>query len=382
MKLKIFSRDFFSCCIVLLFITCFSISLSSPISVYGIQIFFLFIVSTVMLLISRMSWDINSLLIYVLIVFFIISVSAIQSINLEYQEILWLQVLRVIFWISMCFIAYPYLKNLEVNIIEASLKTLIVFLSSAVYIQFVGYYAFNTVIDFSVLTGGNASRILFSTFRPSGLTAEPAIHSGIMIGLLVLLFIKNKSSSLFIIVGIVSIFLTMSIYGILSAMFFLVIFFFRRKSIKLLILLFPFLVIAFSLSAPILFERYELYNSGQDESNMTKVDSFNNMLNKSHLLYLGYGMTGKSDSAPKFYEGLYDVTAFGSPIIIFGIPLGLLLVSILILFIVKLPFTLQEKILVVLAFTKLSAPTFPFFNVFILMLVLFSHKRRLDKLCN
>lgn len=377
MKLKIFNGNFFSCCFVLLFITCFSISLSSPVSVYGIQIFLLFIVSTIMLLISRVSWNINSLLMYILIIFFIVLVSAIQSIYLEYQEILWLQVLRVIFWISMCFIAYPYLKNIDANIIETSLKIIIVFLSLAVYIQFIGYYAFNTVIDFSVLTGGNASRILFSTFRPSGLTAEPAIHSGIMIGLLVLLFIKNKSSSLFTIIGIVSIFLTMSIYGILSAMFFLSIYFFRRKSINLLILLLPFLVVALSLSTPILFERYELYNSGQDESNMTKFDSFNNMLNKSHLLYLGYGMTGKSDSAPKFYEGLYDVTAFGSPIIIFGIPLGFLLVSLFILFIVKLKFTLQEKLLIVLAFAKLSAPTFPFFNVFILMLVLFSQKRRL-----
>ncbi len=377
MKLKIFNGNFFSCCFVLLFITCFSISLSSPVSVYGIQIFLLFIVTTIMLLISRVSWNINSLLMYILIIFFIVLVSAIQSIYLEYQEILWLQVLRVIFWISMCFIAYPYLKNIDANIIETSLKIIIVFLSLAVYIQFIGYYAFNTVIDFSVLTGGNASRILFSTFRPSGLTAEPAIHSGIMIGLLVLLFIKNKSSSLFTIVGIVSIFLTMSIYGILSAMFFLSIYFFRRKSINLLIILLPFLVVALSLSTPILFERYELYNSGQDESNMTKFDSFNNMLNKSHLLYLGYGMTGKSDSAPKFYEGLYDVTAFGSPIIIFGIPFGFLLVSLFVLFIVKLNFTLQEKLLIVLAFAKLSAPTFPFFNVFILMLVLFSQKRRL-----
>ncbi len=362
--------------IVSLFIFCFSLNLNSKLSVYGVQIFLLFALSVIMFYRSRFSVKISSIISFLAIAIFIIFITSIQSTYLNHQELLWLQVSRVIFWIMMCFISYPFLIKVHLQDVEKSLKIVIALFAISIFIQFLSFYIFNKAIDFSLLTGGEPSRMYGALFRPSGLTSEPAIYSGIMIGLLTLLYIINNLSWRYIFTGIASILLTMSVYGILSS--FLFIFIVYLLNFKMSRLLVGGIIIGITIlsTMPILIERYESYQSGQDHSNMTKVESFNNLLSNPNLTYLGYGFTGKSESAPSYYEGLYDVTAFGSPLILFGVPIGVLIVTGLCFFIWWIPFSFKEKMLVILSLSKLSSPTFLFFNLFLLLLLVISYQRR------
>ncbi|HCR4010476.1 TPA: hypothetical protein OOF29_003449, partial [Morganella morganii] len=185
----------------------------------------------------------------------------------------------------------------------------------AVFIQFIAYQAFNYIIDYSLLLGSSTpSRIVFNVFRSSGITAEPAIHSGIMIGLISLHFILLQRISLTTIIALISIFITFSIAGIVMALFYIIVVFSIKLNLKKISIGIITLSIAIAFSYPYLTDRYTKFVNNQDGSNNTKIETIKNMVTKHEILIGGYGLTGKSITAPPFYEGLYDMTFWGTSI--------------------------------------------------------------------
>ncbi|MEY0515709.1 hypothetical protein AB7315_20195 [Providencia manganoxydans] len=353
----------------------FSIILPSPIVIYGTQLVFLGFISIFIFLVHN-SASLKGLTITLLLVSFIFVWTAIQSKFLLHQELIWLQTIRVCFWILCVYFIYTKISKFSTNVYIKSMKIVIFILSLSVIIQFLSHYLFNINIDYSRMLGGVDSRTSYSngTFRPSGLTAEPSIISGIIVSLLTVYYLIKPKLDFYYFLGATSCFLTLSTLGIILISSFLIIVLFKRNNLLVFMLfLFPLLLI----SIPEISARYDAFQSGLDSSNNIKFEIIKNLLSSEHLLYLGYGLTGKSISAPSFYEALYDLTIFGSFFIIFGIPIGILLTVGFLAFLIYLNFSLKEKTLILLCFIKISSPTFIFFNLFIILIVIISKKTHL-----
>ncbi|MGL5396627.1 hypothetical protein [Aeromonas sp. R2-3] len=347
----------FSCCI----------ELSAPIIVYGLQIIFLFFISCWLLLTKKISRFNNKDFLFLFFILFVLTLFTLfQQSYLKYQELLAMQYVRVVFWVVYGWIVFLYLRTQSLSSISTALKYVILTMSISVLIQVVAYYFIGeNVIDYSLLLGGVPSRILFEVFRPSGLTTEPAIYSGIMMGLLSIYYCILKRIDSVILAGGGSIFLTQSIAGIIMvSLYFLVIIFSKPTIMKFS---FVFVALCFVLMAvyPLFEARYERLITGDDSSNSTKIETFKNMLSIDQIMYSGYGLVGKSESAPSYYEGLYDVTLWGAMIVIFGIPVGILFDVAIFLFFMKMPVDFTIKILLLISLIKLTSPMFLFFNVFV-----------------
>ncbi|HBN5912526.1 hypothetical protein ACMFGU_00730 [Morganella morganii] len=250
----------------------------------------------------------------------------------------------------------------------------------AVFIQFIAYQAFNYIIDYSLLLGSSTpSRIVFNVFRSSGITAEPAIHSGIMIGLISLHFILLQRISLTTIIALISIFITFSIAGIVMALFYIIVVFSIKLNLKKISIGIITLSIAIAFSYPYLTDRYTKFVNNQDGSNNTKIETIKNMVTKHEILIGGYGLTGKSITAPPFYEGLYDMTFWGTSIVIFGLPMGLLIDILGLITISRLRFKLRDKALIIISLLKITAPTFMFFNIFIVLIFAINYQYKNEK---
>ena len=89
----------------------------------------------------------------------------------------------------------------------------------------------------------------------------------------------------------------------------------------------------------------------------------------------GLGFSGKDDISPVFFEALYDLTYFLTPIVYFGIYIGGFIIIFSLGLLIKANFIFSEKILITLSLIKLSGPTFMFFNLFILILFIINKKR-------
>lgn len=359
--------------LLFLFILCFCIILPAPIITYGTQLILLALI-VILMIINSNKINIKSFIYIFIISFFILTLTYIQSIYLKHQQILWLQSIRVCFWISCCIIAYSELMKYHPTVIKKCIEKLVFIISIFIIFQYISYYIFNIVIDYSTLLGGSKSRILYNNiFRPSGLTAEPSITSGILISLLSIYYIFNKKFNIIYLVGIISCFLSSSTIGIILASVFFIIAFTSKKNLFLILLITPLISIVL---IPEIIIRYEKLINGFDSSNNIKIDVITNFINTEEIFYLGYGFIGKSESAPRFYEALYDLTIFGNSFIIFGFPIGIIVFLLLCLFIGTLNFSLKEKSLILLSMMKISSPTFPFFNIFVLLLIIVSKMRK------
>ncbi|EFB70735.1 hypothetical protein PROVRUST_08216 [Providencia rustigianii DSM 4541] len=350
----------------------FSIILPSPIITYGTQLVFLGFISTFIYL-SNNSVKIRSLIVTLSLISFILVWTSIQSFFLLHQELIWLQTMRVCFWIICSYFIFEKISRFNNDTYIKSIRIVILILSLSVIIQFSSYYLLSFNIDYSEMLGGINSRTSYSNgaFRPSGLTAEPSIISGIIVSLLTIYYLIKPKLDVYYFIGAISCFLTLSTLGIILISLYLTIILFKKNNLPIFILfLCPLLLI----SIPEILERYDIFQSGLDSSNNIKFEIIKNLLSSEHLLYFGYGLTGKSISAPLFYEALYDLTIFGSFFVIFGVPIGILLVITFLIFLAHINFNFKEKSLILLCFMKISSPTFIFFNLFIILIIIISQK--------
>ncbi|AVA38543.1 hypothetical protein C3Z14_00295 [Proteus mirabilis] len=359
--------------LIFLFIISFSITLSAPIITYGTQIFLLLPLVFFILIVNG-GFKLNKLFYIIFLGLFIFTITYIQSTYLLYKEILWLQTVRIYFWIACCIIVYDSIIKLPISIIQNCIEKIILIFSISVILQSVIYYLFNFVIDYSIFLGGTDSRMSYNNmFRPSGLTSEPAITSGIIISLLSLYYLFYKKLNIIYIIALIACFLSLSTIGIILASIFFIIAFSSNRNILLYLMLIPLIV--FILAQELTY-RYSNFVNGLDNSNNIKLEVAKTFFDSKEIFWGGFGFIGKSASAPNFYEALYDSTFLGNTFIIFGIPIGIIILILFVLFVFKLNLSLKEKSLIFLSLLKTSSPTFSFFNVFILLLIVISKKRK------
>lgn len=297
---------------------------------------------------------------------------------LEFKGIFWLNTIRTMYWISIFSLYYPFLSNQSLSLLEIVIKYVILICAFSVILQFISFYIFHYQIDFSILLGGEGVRSYYSGdssiyYRPTGLTSEPAIHSGIMFGLLTLYYCLNKSDKWTIFIGLASILLSFSTLGaILSFAFIFIIY---NKGVKGFIFTLVLLTIVALFIQDSLISRYEYFISGDDGSNNVKLEVLEYLFSNFNYYTTGLGFSGKDSVAPVFFEALYDLTYFLTPIVYFGVYIGSLIIIISIIILCRSRFSFSEKILVLFSLIKLPGPTFMFFNLFIVMLFVINKKR-------
>lgn len=103
--------------LIFLFIISFSITLSAPIITYGTQIFLLLPLVFFILIVNG-GFKLNKLFYIIFLGLFIFTITYIQSTYLLYKEILWLQTVRIYFWIACCIIVYDSIIKLPISIIQ------------------------------------------------------------------------------------------------------------------------------------------------------------------------------------------------------------------------------------------------------------------------
>ncbi|TNH06488.1 hypothetical protein FHQ25_12335, partial [Testudinibacter sp. TR-2022] len=158
--------DYFLFISILLFST---IDLPSPIITYGSQLIgFLFLVVCVFFVYPRLS--LKSVVLCFFVLSFLTIISLIQYSFLTYTSIFWYNFMRVSFWIMLLIILYNYIKHVSIFFINKSICILAV--------QLISVYAFDYIIDFSILIGGDEVRSFSSGFfpyRPTAVFSEPSI---------------------------------------------------------------------------------------------------------------------------------------------------------------------------------------------------------------
>lgn len=342
-----------------------SIDLPSTVIVYGAQIgviSFLFLT----ILFRRGVVSTKYLLVSLSLSLFMIFITYIQAGYSPHNELIWKFCFRIVFWLIVFSQIYPYITELRTDIVTSCLSTWIYIYSLFLYVQFLAFYLFHIEIDYSILSGGEPSRMWnVLGLRPSGLTGEPSIYSGIMISMLALMFILNKKKITVIYFGLGSVFLTLSTLGVLLGVLFFILINLRKISFKKIVLVSFIGIITSGVLSSALLARYERFESGADVSNNVKFDIVDTMLSHSDIGLLGYGLVGKSESAPDYYTALYDLTLFGNLIVIFGIPLGIIISIVVVVCILRCKLQFYEKCLFILTLLKITIPNFIFFYVFI-----------------
>lgn len=360
--------------ILALLLVLFSIiEINAPITTYGIQLGGLFFLLVIRFLLD---WKlkITRMALVIFISAFLIIMTYLQSTYLEYAGILWLNSIRVIFWVSVAILFYDYFLKIKLSTLSRIIGGLILLSALTVILQLVANYILRTPIDLSIMLGGQGVRFVFDlggiSYRPTGLTSEPAIHSGITFALIVLKTLIDKKSNHIILLGLLSICLTLSTLGILLAIGYIVLMYTRRISHILLGIVFLSILIIF-LSEQLLF-RYESFIEGNDGSNSVKVMVFEEFISNAWIKTLGFGFVGMDGTSPTFYEALYDMTLFFNLFIYFGIYIGIvLLIYVLYLIFISCKFSFRYKLLIVLALVKISGPTIMFFSFLLCYSVLF-----------
>lgn len=351
----------------ILFAFC-TIDLPSPIIVYGTQIIGITILSFVCMLRARVI-AINGILLWMLFAILFTSITYIQTTYIAHAELIWNFYGRIVFWFLIFIILKPYIEKINITKLSRVLNLWILIYSCLLFLQFIAYYAMNITIDYSILLQGEPSRIFNDVgLRASGLASEPSIYSGIMISLLSLSYIINKKTTGYSYLGLISIFLTFSTLGVILGVLYLIITMFHKLTLsKIVVMIAGFSCILIFLSASLV-NRYDKFNSGKDISNNVKIQVIDNFIDNENILLLGYGVIGSSETAPLYYQALYDLTLFGNLIIIFGLPLGVLLSCYAFYVIISSNFSTTEKLLIFISLVKITIPNAIFFYLFVLLL--------------
>ncbi|HHR5971421.1 TPA: hypothetical protein ACS73C_003015 [Providencia alcalifaciens] len=230
--------------------------------------------------------------------------------------------------------------------------------------QIILYYTISYSFDLGELTGGNTIRGItdyngFMLLRPGGLYEEPSIFAAYMFSFLVFRFLStNGKLDLYILGGVISLFLTISTISILLASLFLFFSYFKLKTKNIFILL-SFILIPLYFLWDYISLRIMNSISGIDPSNSTKINVINKFISEPDFFWFGFGMIKKHLAYG--LDGLGDTTIYTSLITIFGIIFGTILTLLLLFKIAKNNFPKRKKVLILLIFVKFSWPAYSFF---------------------
>lgn len=136
---------------------------------------------------------------------------------------------------SALFVFFYFIKIDELEL-EKSLRITIILHIFFLLFQFIYYHIYGIVINPYGFLGGDEPRALSSIFRPTGLFLEPAAYSVSMLMLLIVRFFIVKSLGIIDILALLTIYLTLSLWGLIASTIFM--FIFARKN-----LIFYFLIL-------------------------------------------------------------------------------------------------------------------------------------------
>lgn len=189
-------------------------------------------------------------------------------------------------------------------------------------IQYISFKVFHIDIDYGKLLLGPPHRSSYNGFdyRATGVFAEPSIFAAHMICLLVMKYVIARSNSLLTYVALFCMVLSGSTVSVLSVLaYFIITIRFTLKWLKSDLL--PFLFLIPSILGN-LFWRGAYISSGNDGSTTFKIDLIKSFFNESSIFNIGYGMVGYYKGAPEYLQSIFDITVFGSSLIVFGFWFG------------------------------------------------------------
>lgn len=141
--------------------------------------------------------------------------------------------------------SFFYTIKLDFASIKKVIEIIIVIHAFYLIFQYLYYHNSGIIVNLSELLGGEEPRALSSIFRPTGLFLEPAAYSVSMMMLLAVRIKNVKSFDAITFLALGTIFFTLSLWGFIANIIFLLMF--ARKNTIF------FVVIAFSISTIILF---------------------------------------------------------------------------------------------------------------------------------
>lgn len=375
--MKLNSDIFLSFYIFLVFVF-FTLDLNSSYIFYGNLV--LFIPALILFrFVFYNKVDLKNLLFIMLLVVFWEFLVFIQSANTLYDNLI-INSQRSIFLFVAFFLISDIFDRVSIKTILKCLNAYIVFLSSIVIFQFLGFYILglsSSAVDISVLLGGELSRsgYMDGLYRPTGLMSEPAAFVGAQVALLCLQYLISKKNDLPRLLGIVSVLLSMSFAGfILIGLYCLIIF---SKGIKNIFIFSIIGILAFIGLEGVVKDRLEILGSGSDSSNNVKIEAFNYFISDPMHILFGYGNIVRNQSTPVFFEGATDITFFLATVAIFGVVVGGLILFIFFCWLLKSNYTIKEKMIVLIPLVKLTNPALIFFSCFIILVIKLSKRERL-----
>lgn len=360
---------------------------TSPFSLYGLQII-LFGILAVYIVYRNKNFDLSILLIVMSLVAMLFATS-VYHVN-YYSDLVYSGVDIIIFkrlilcsfWAILSAFVVEYVFSFNRNDITKILSLVIIIPSLFIITQIIVHYFLGFNFDFSIMTGGIPSRSYYGSYRPSGFMPEPAVYSGQMIALLALFLFFNKKINYVFILGVISIFISQSIAGILLLMLLTGSYILLFSSMKNIIYSLSGFGGVLILASPKLIERYQLFISGKDASNNIKGDAVINFMTNPDIYIFGYGIVGRDNpNLPSYYEALKDLTIFGSSLSIYGVFIGGLFCILLIglFYCSKLDF--KMKIILFIPLLKLCSPSYPLFWLYlcVVLKILLSSKCKENK---
>ncbi|CAJ0558231.1 polymerase [Proteus mirabilis] len=234
------------------------------------------------------------------------------------------------------------------------------------------YFAFNIFqldIDYGKFLLGPPHRSSYNGFdyRATGVFAEPSIFSIHMLTLLVMRYIITNNNSLLCYIALICMVLSGSTFSVICVILFFLL------TVRLTLKWITTGFISLILISPIIYQnimwRMTYISSGNDGSTSYKLELLKTLFDSPIVFNFGHGMVGYYDNAPNYFQSLFDMTLFGSNLLVFGFWLGSLLsISWLIIFFSYFRFSFRLVLLCLLPCLKLTF-LFPIFWLYLAFLV-------------
>lgn len=356
-----------------------NVALMAPISFYGFNIGLVFLISLVGFLFSKVL-EKDSLIVISVIFFLFSPLLLIQATYLYYADAIWVMGIFTILISIVTLLFYSFIKKISFDILLKSIKYSIYIFSLPIIIQFFYVYILGgdpLTVDVATYLGGEYSRSgntlnatveNIYTYRPTGLTSEPSMSSGVISSLIALYYTANKNANKIVIyAGLLAMILSLSTLGILMSIVMSMVIFIN-SAMKT----FVFLIVSFFSSGFIFFQlgnRYERFLSGDDGSNNIKKEVINYFFSDQMIMLFGYSNPVVSSfNSPIFFQAFGDLGFFLTIIGRYGLVVGAAFLIFFSVWLLKLKFNWKEYILIVIGLLKFATCLAPAFLIYCMIL--------------
>ncbi|WP_197064550.1 hypothetical protein [Vibrio hyugaensis] len=250
-------------------------------------------------------------------------------------------------------------NKLDVDYFDKLTKWLILAHASLFILQNLLWYILSYKLDFGLLLGGVEGRSSFyGAYRPTGVFAEPSIYSGYMSLFVSFRYVLAKRTDWVFYIGLLTIPLSLSTYAVLSFVV-LVILFFSKVNVRSALISIILVLVSGYYFYESLIDRYDLFLSGEDGSNNTKLYVISKWYSDD-LYFTGFGVIKKVlyDGA---MDGFGDISLYINLPMLLGVPIGLIATTLFVVMIVRKSISIRDKLILLFCFVKISGFASPAF---------------------